>query len=487
MGLLSADEIAQRAKDLDLLSEQQVREVFTSFGNRTPTPDEFMQALVSRELMTSYQLDRVIKGERTGFFYGDYKVLYLVGTGTFARVFRAVHRTTGQVKAIKALRQRFSDMPAQYMLFLREGELGCSLRHPNIVQIDEVHSYRGTHFLVMEFVEGRSLREFIKIRKVLDPLEATRLMIDIASGLDYAFQRSVTHRDLKASNVLVSSRGQAKLVDFGLAAADDALAEDSIVEMPNTRTVDYAALERISGARRDDPRSDIYFAGCIYYNMLAGRPPLSETSDRAQRMDRQRFLNVVPIEKAVPGLPPHMAAIVTRAMALDPVFRYQTPRELLADLHRAAARLAEGDGADRPLGKADSAELQRSVMVVESDARMQQILREGLKKVGYRVLLTSDPERAFDLARQDAGGPDCLVLNAQEIGESALAVFNRLGEDPSTQDKPAILLLDEPQHAWQSRAVVAEHRVVLPMPITMKQLRGAIEKLLPSAIQSSTL
>lgn len=260
----TAEMIAQRAFDLGLLSERHLQEVWGSFGSRAVDLDDFLQTLVRRELLTNYQVDRLVKGERGGFFFGDYKVLYMVGTGTFARVYRAVHKNTGQIVAVKALRNRFSDSPSQYGLFLREGELGRSLRHTNIVPIYEVHSTGHVHFLVMEFIEGRNLREFVKVRKLIEPAEATRLMIDVCRGLDYAFQQAVTHRDLRMSNVLVSSRGQAKLVDFGLASADEAMNGTFEFDMPTTRTIDYAALERATGVRKDDPRSDIYFAGCIY-------------------------------------------------------------------------------------------------------------------------------------------------------------------------------------------------------------------------------
>ena len=168
-------------------------------------------------ILTNYQVERLVK-ERTGFFW-RLQGLLSGRHRTFARVI-APYRRTGQVVAVKVLRRRFSDNPEQASQFVREGELGCTLRHPNIVPIYEVYSQRFTHFFVMEFVEGRSLREFIKVRKKLDPIEATRLMIDITSGLSYAFERGLTHRDLKLSNILVSSRGQVKIVDFGLAAVD---------------------------------------------------------------------------------------------------------------------------------------------------------------------------------------------------------------------------------------------------------------------------
>ncbi|HEV7224431.1 MAG TPA: serine/threonine-protein kinase, partial [Pirellulales bacterium] len=272
MAELTAEQIAQRAFDQDLLDDRQLQEIWGEFGRRNVPAEDFVQLLLRRELLTNFQLDRLLKGERAGYFYGDYKVLYMVSGGSFARVYRAVHKDTGVVRAVKVLRKRYSDSPEQTEHFCREGQVGLTLRHPNIVPIYEVSSKGLTHFLVMEFIEGRNLREFVKIRKKLDPAEATRLMIDVASGLRYAVEHGVSHRDLKLTNILISSKGQAKLVDFGLAATDNTVSDDVSEDQLNQRTIDYAGLERATGARKDDPRSDIYFLGCIYYHMLIGKP-----------------------------------------------------------------------------------------------------------------------------------------------------------------------------------------------------------------------
>lgn len=484
----------ERATRLGLITDHQLREVWASFGNQPASLDMLVQALVRRELLTNYQADRLVKGEEGGFFFGDYKVLYLVGTGTFARVFRAVHRDTGQVVAIKALRNRFSEVPSQYKLFVREGELGLSLRHPNIVQIHAVHSYANIHYFVMEFVEGRSLREFSKVRGVVKASEATRLMLDICRGMDYAFQRAVTHRDLRMSNVLVSSLGQAKLVDFGLATADEAMNENIDFDAPSTRTIDYAALERATGVRKDDPRSDIYFAGCLYYHLLTGIAPLVETKNRVQRLNKSRFTNIAPIQEVIPSLPLYLVTVLNKAMAMDPSKRYQSPGDLLVDLETVAGRLAEeykdkeepipevrtpGQRTEDAAEAAAQGKQQHTVMIVESNVKMQDIFREGLKKAGFRALVTSDPERAFDRMIQDLGIVDCLVLNAQEIGDSALQVFNRMADDTATQGVPTALLLDPKQLSWKSQANTAKHRVLVKMPITMKQLIGLINKLIP--------
>ena len=492
MGKPSAEKVAQRAFDLGLLDERQLREAWASFGTREVPLNDFLQLLLRREFMTNYQIERLMKGDRAGFFFGDYKVLYLVGTGTFARVYRAVHHESGQVVALKVLRNRYSENPMQYGLFVREGTVGRELRHPNIVPIYDVYSQGKTHFLVMEFVEGWNLREFVRVRGKIDPVESTRLITDITKGLGYAFEHGLTHRDLKMSNVLIASSREAKLVDFGMAAMDDTLADADLADLPNTRTIDYAALERVTGVRRDDTQSDIYFLGCIYYHMLTGKPPLSESRDRLHRLSRQRFLEVTPIRKLDPTLPDSVALVVNKAMMLDPSHRYQSPGAMLGDLAIATRRLAEKPPADsngtsvvtnavvannesgvHPTPGAEH----RAVMVVESNVKMQDVFRQGLKRAGYRVLLTSDPNRALTRLRQDADTADCVILNAQEIGETALKVFNDFAEDSRTNSIPAVLLLDEGQHPWKSQAVTADHRVVLPMPITMKQLRSTLARL----------
>lgn len=246
---LSAEQFAQRAFDLNLLDERQLQEIWGQAGSRQLSGEEFQQLLLRRELLTNYQTERLIRGDRTGFFYGQYKVLYLIGTGTFARVYRACHKTTGQIVAVKVLRRRYAEDAEQAERFYREGQMGATLKHPNIVPIMEVVSQRDNHYIVMKFIEGRNLREFIKIRKKFDPAESTRLVADIAAGLNYAYERGICHRDLKMSNVLVSSHGQAMLLDFGLAAADNRAGEDA-ANSPNPRTIDYAGLERATGVAR---------------------------------------------------------------------------------------------------------------------------------------------------------------------------------------------------------------------------------------------
>jgi serine/threonine-protein kinase len=482
---LTAEKLAQRAIDVNVLTDQDLQVIWSEYGTRNVDFEPFKQALVRRGLLTNYQLDRLIEGYRTGFFYGDYKVQYGVGAGTFARVFRATHAVTGELFAVKVLRSRYSRPGADDKrdLFRREGELGAQLKHPNIVAIHEVVSSGPLNYIVMDFVEGQNLRDFFKVRGKFEPLEATRIAADMMAGLNYAFLKGVTHRDLKMSNVIVSSDGDAKLLDFGLAGLEGGEEGDAA----NPRTIDYAGLERATNVRKDDTRSDIFFAGCIYYQLMSGRPALAETRERSQRLSKSRFEAIKPIVDVAPTIPLALARVVSKAIELDPARRYQTPGEMLADLKLAAKRVA--DAKDGQVAHEDAVRLEgqddqgqpRKLMIVESDHKMQDVFRDLFKKQGYRVLVTNDPERLFQRLYDDIRAFDVLLISSGQIGREALDAFNKLGQDQRTRKVPAVLLLGEQHGAWMKEAVGSPHRIVAKMPLKSRQLRQAILSVLAPA------
>ncbi len=491
MAAFSDEQLAQRAQDAGLLDDRQLQAAWSELASRSGTSGDLQQWLLRRELLTNFQIERLLAGHRSGFFYGDYKVLYMVGAGTFARVYRAAHRETNKLVALKVLRRKFSSDKEQADCFYREGELGASLKHPNIVPVHEVYSKGTTHFIVMDFVEGRNLREFLKIRKKFDALNATRLILDVASGLDYAFGRGISHRDMKASNILVSSRGRARLVDFGLASADQNLSDEALVDFPNPRTIDYAGLERATGVRRDDSRSDIFFLGCIYYHMLTGEPSLAETRERSQRLSKARFEEIPPILEVSPDLPLATAMIVNKAIEFNADKRYQSPGEMVVDLKNAVRRIDEkgrervatADGTPTDAEGLDANGRQRTLMIVESDVKMQNTFRDALKRKGYRVLVTNDPERAMGRFEDDPNVADLVLLSTFNLGQAALEGFNRFGHNAKTKGLPAILLLHESHGQWASEAQVNSHRAVAKSPLKLRELRALALKLLIAATQ----
>ncbi|MGB6044609.1 MAG: serine/threonine-protein kinase [Pirellulales bacterium] len=493
---MSSDEVAQAAHDLKLINDRQLREIWSMLGSRDVSSDDLTQALIGQELLTSYQLGRLKSGEKSGYFYGDYKVLYFVGSGSFARVYRVVQQATGQVFALKVLRSRYgrdsSEAGAQVRdQFRREAELGMTLRHSNIVPIYDVGVEGDAHYMVMDFVEGRNLRDFVEKRNQCDADESLRLIMDVLSGLDYAFQRGIAHRDIKLSNVLVSSRGTAKLVDFGLAELGREVTDDAFKDIQNPRTIDYAALERATGVRRDDLRSDIYFVGCMLYHMLSGKSPLPDTKNRMKRLSKARYQEIVPIRKLMPGLHSSVVALVNRSLEFDATRRYQTPKEFLIDAQHAIRKLDEppldqAHDDDTVVEEEDSraareAKPQRTVMFVEANVQMQNVFRQHFKTAGFRVLVTRDPERAIARFTEDDPPGHCVVFSTQDLGEAAVNAYQRFICAGGTSEIPAVLLLGEKHTEWSQRSDGAEHHVVVPMPITLGEFRELLDRLVPHA------
>jgi eukaryotic-like serine/threonine-protein kinase len=496
MSEFTPTQLSQRLVEVGLVEPIQVEQAWSDVGGIDGTCDDLLRALQRRELLTNLQIDKVLKGDRTGYFYGQYKVLYLIGAGTFARVYRSVHRETGRVVAVKVLRKRHRAEPVQVEQFMREAKVGIQLRHPNIVAIHEVDPDPRNPYMVMEFVEGQTLRELVQIRKKIDPLTSCKLMLDVANGLAFAGALGITHRDMKLSNVLVTSVGKAKLVDFGLAALADTSNEAALADCPSARAIDYAALERGTGVRKDDPRSDIYFLGSMLYHILTGNSPLTETRDRLARLNVSRFREVPLIAKVDPSVPANVAAVVHKAMEFDPTKRYQTPTQVADDLKTTVARLESGDtvttariaaGRENSLDEEDVSNegANKTIMLVESKLEFQDLIREKLKKRGYRVLVIGDPSRALARFSPEEEMPaDCVLFSAPELGASALEAFNQFGLDAHTAKVPAILLVDRKQQFVIRNAQLGDNRMMLAMPLKVRDLRIALLRLLGGVARS---
>ena len=183
---LTTDDLSQRILSCRLLDNKQLNHALSRLGSRNVDVEAFKSSLLQSELLTNWQLTRVIDGHKKGFYYGNWKVLYMVGAGTFARVYRSVNIKTGDVMAVKVLRNRYTDDMLTRERFMREAQTVMKLRHPNIVPIHEVAGHRGRIYMVMDFIEGQNLREFVKAHgqvKVMTTLNITR---DVCAGLAYA-------------------------------------------------------------------------------------------------------------------------------------------------------------------------------------------------------------------------------------------------------------------------------------------------------------
>ena len=471
------DDLSRQLVRHQLVPQGTMDQCLLELGQPARDPEAMISWLETKGVLTSLQCQKIRKGELQDLVLGPFRLLYQNASGSFARVYRACDTRTGKMVGLKVLRQRYNSDREAVTEFRREADLGRALRHDNIVPIYDVAEDHGTHYIAMEFVEGGNLRDFIQIRKKLSPLDAVKCVLDIAEGLEYALTKGATHRDLKMTNVLMSSTGVAKLADFGLASvsADGGETESA------ARALEYAALEKNTGAPRDDPRSDLYFLGTIFYELLTGTPPLARTRDRNERSQFSRYMNIPPVRQIDSTLPRGVANIVDRLMQLNPHLRYQSPTEAIRDLRQALVDLGQAGGATKGAEPAlgDSAATQtvpgtplRTVMCLEDRPKQQDLLREYFGKHGYRVLVLSDLSRG--LARLHNQPPDCLVIMGDAFGEEALRGYTEAAAIAEARQVGVVLVLPAELADKKSQLPQTDHAKVVQMPATLRDLRNAI-------------
>jgi serine/threonine protein kinase len=470
MSILDAATLANSAIRLGLLTSNQVQDGWEELGAKNGQPEEFIRIMERRGFLTPFQSTKLVKGEKEGYFLGGYRILYKIASGTFGRVYRCDDPHTGRVVAVKLLRKKWSEDRHKVELFMREGRMGMSLQHPNIVEILAVNHDRIARqfYIVMEFVEGGDLRDLLNIRKKVTAADTLKILEETTAALAHAFAKGVTHRDMKLTNILISLQGPVKLVDFGLAGGQVGFEEKD--DMSVDRTVDYAGLEKSTGAPLGDPRSDVFFLGCVAYELLTGRAPLEFSRSAVTRMSAKRFEAISPMKPDEVEAPPSVFHLVDTMMALDPAMRFQTPSQLLERIREVRADV---EGKAREQGKAT-----RTIFLVESDERLQDLLREKLKEQGYRVLIAADPARALDRFRQQPF--DLLIVNASTTGDDGCYVFQRILQEAQRQQIPCrgVLLVDPAQSEWRERLAAQAGTAVLVQPVKYKQLLTAIQELL---------
>jgi serine/threonine protein kinase len=485
-----AADCAQLAVRCGLLTESLARELLYELDNNKAQPIEFTRMLERKGLLTPLQSGKLLKGETHGYTLGGYRVLYKIASGTFGRVYRGDDPRSGQVVAIKVLRRRWLDTPKRIESFEREGRLGMTLDHPNIVRILTVSKdpSTGAHFIVMEFVEGGNIRDILHIRKKIDIPESLRIMEEAVTGLTYAYSRGLTHRDIKPSNILLGTDKMAKLVDFGLAEVN--IGPEALIvgvkenkDEQAERTVDYAGLEKATGVSSGDIRSDIYFLGHVLFEMITGQPILPPTKNAAMRMSRRRFEEVeTALERLarVHSLPGPVVRLISKAVALEPLQRFQTPVAFLEAIKSARAELKarEDTGSASKSRRADGP---LTIFVVESKPKLQDRFRDRFKGYGFRVLISIDAAQA--VKRYQVQPYHAVLIDAGAIGREGVDAFKKVVREADSMqlDLVAILILNEDQRGWVDEAMTAGGGEIMVRPVTMhvihEVLRDGISEL----------
>ena len=258
---------------------------------------------------------------------GRYEILEIIGTGGMAVVYKARCHRLNRLVAIKILKDEFARDEEFRRRFRAEGEAVAMLSHPNIVQVYDVSTSDSANFIVMELIDGISLKEYMEKKGILNWKETLHFSLQIAKGLEHAHSRGIVHRDIKPHNIMVLKNGSVKVMDFGIARV---MNKSNTLTKEALGSVHYISPEQAKGGHTDN-RSDLYSLGVVMYEMMAGRPPYDGES--AVSVAIQHINGGAALPSAYnPNIPTGLEQIIMKAMALEVRDRYVSATEMLQDM-----------------------------------------------------------------------------------------------------------------------------------------------------------
>ena len=262
------------------------------------------------------------------YLINRYEIIMKIGSGGMADVYKAKDHVLNRLVAIKVLKQEYSTDATFVKKFRVEAQSAAGLSHPNIVNVYDVGEDDGVYFIVMELVQGITLKNYIDMKGKLDIREALNISVQIASGLSAAHENRIIHRDIKPQNIIMSRDGKVKVTDFGIAK----VADSTTVTTTAAGTVHYISPEQARGGYSDE-RSDIYSLGITMYEMVTGRVPFEgETNVAVALMHIQS--EITPPRQLEPSIPVSFEKIILKCTQKKPERRYASARELIADLRK---------------------------------------------------------------------------------------------------------------------------------------------------------
>lgn len=257
-----------------------------------------------------------------------YQIIKSLGEGGMADVYLAVDTILNREVAIKMLRGELSNDPVTLLRFQREANAASKLNHPNVVQVFDVGEYEGRHYIVMEHVRGRTLKQLIQLRGALHKEEAVNIMKQVVSAVQHAHEHHIIHRDIKPQNIMIKDDGTVKITDFGIALAHDA------VQLTQSDSVLGSAHYLAPETTRGEPATnqiDIYALGIVFYELLSGDVPFH--GDNPVQIAMKHLSEEIPsIREFNPSLPQAVENIIIKATVKNRAQRYKTAQEMYDDL-----------------------------------------------------------------------------------------------------------------------------------------------------------
>ncbi len=292
-------------------------------------PEKLAEFFQQKKLLTAFQCKTLLTGKYRGLLLGPYKILEPIGKGGMGAIYLAEHTTLQRQVAIKILPTESARKPELLQRFYREARAAAALDHPNIVKLYDVSQGAGTHFLVMEYVQGKNLQQVVASRGPIPYQEVVKYLVQAAEGLKHAHAKGFVHRDIKPDNIIITKEGIIKILDMGLARSLES-DQDNVTKMMNPNaiygSVDYVSPEQSIGGKVD-ARSDLYSLGATAFALITGRAPFQGTS--AQVLVGHQLSPVPSLSKLRAAVPPGINAIVTKLLAKKPDDRFQSAEELI--------------------------------------------------------------------------------------------------------------------------------------------------------------
>ncbi len=273
-------------------------------------------------------IGRIIKGR--------YKLIDERGSGSFGEVYIARDLQTNYLYAAKVMYLDHASDNELLERFKREAYILQSLNNSHIVKIVDYGNDDNIYFIIMHHIDGQNLKFYITTYGPMEPLRAIHYILQVAEGLDAAYRMGVVHRDMKPQNILVSNKGEVKIVDFGLSRSKDSPTITSSDKFMGTAY--YTAPEQVMSSHAADIRSDLYSLGVVFFETLAGYPPYTGGTV-VDIILKHQSEDIPSICRIHPGLPYEFDAFLQKAMAKQPDARYQTPREFIAALEQIQQRI----------------------------------------------------------------------------------------------------------------------------------------------------
>ena len=374
-----------------------------------------------------------------------YEVFQHIGQGGMADVFLAVDTILNRQVAIKILRSELCTDAVSVLRFEREAQAATALAHPNIVEIYDVGEYKGHHYIVMEYVSGKSLKTMIQQRGALLTEEAIDIMIQLTGATAEAHRRGIIHRDIKPQNVIVKSDGSIKMLDFGIALAKGSM---QLTQANNVMgSVHYLAPELAKG-QSASPQSDIYALGICLFEMLTGDVPFK--AEQAVQVALMHMHNEMPEVRSInPEIPQSVENIVIRATAKDPDRRYNSCNEMLEDLRTCL----------RPERRREAK------LILNENTRLVDSIKSNTRKRKETARMQQvDPDLSRDMKRNE------YPRTARPARKPVQSSASNRPHSASVQDRSAS------QTTVREKPAARQEAPVRPAPDSVKPVRPAVTR-----------